>query len=329
MFEHFVGRMQPVLSQAKKILLGNAADIGQLEAAIQEAEKNVLSRETYLDEEAMPTPAPTQRLSPASMVSALEMLRDVRGASLSMAKDKSKCTVSVVGMKRVSLGLTLSALEQDTGLIPLNPSNSTMREISNALGRGQEGLPLVVASAEQGSFRASRAFWVANGLPIPIETSDQLIALVAEWDGTRLDSVSRHSAFLSAQQLVEARVADMEANAFSRCKVRDDRQLTAASNRLALAIARTLAAQVESHALASINKRMFELMERKGSAGKILEDGYAKLGSYPTLPPQHIPRVATYIQPLTKAKRDAAASLVMVSAALNDPRWRLMSSSGA
>jgi hypothetical protein len=323
MFEHFVGRMQPVLSAAKKLLLSHSSDVSQLEAAILSADKNVLSKETYVDEEAVPSAAPRQRLTANAMVSALEMLREVKGATLSLSHDGGSCSLVLPAMKRVRLGLTDRALEHDLELIPLNPSNKTMRDVADSLGKAMEGLPLVLGSVERGAFRASSAYWIAGGQEVNVESADQLIALVTEWDGSAVHPVTRHTVRQAASALAEARVMGMEEAARQRSAERDERQKRAAGFRLSLAIARTLAAQNDSSSLQGIHNRMFELMDRQGSAGEILKQAYEKLGTYPTLPAHHGPRVAEYIERLTKAKRDGAASLTMVVAALADPRWRL------
>lgn len=322
MFEHFVGAMQPVLSQARRLLLGNSRDLGALEKAVEETRKSALSRETYVDEEAMPSTAPRARLTTNAMVSALEMLREVKGVSLSFSKDGGSCSLAIPGSKRLRLGLSLAALERDSSLTPLNPCDPTMRKIADSLGKAQEGLPLVVASIERGAFRASAALWIGLQEPVVAESAEQLLALVAEWDGTRIDTVSRHVAVQRATSLAEARVAAMECQARERAEALKRRQVAAARARLSLAICRTLAAQTDSGESERINERMHELISRKGSAGEILVTAYKRLGSYPELLPHHRRRVWSYIERLTNAKRDAAASLPMVQAALADPRWK-------
>jgi hypothetical protein len=326
MFEHFVGRMQPVLSYAKKLLLGQSSDLGSLESAINSADADRLSRETYLEAEAIPTEAPAQRLTQRDLLAAVDLLRGVKGANVSSVKDLAACSVALPGLKKVRLGLDLRALEHDPSLVPLNPSDETIRRIADTLAKAQEGLPLVISSVERGPFRASVALWVVDGSLIPVESAEKLLALVAEWDGTRLDSTTRHAVLQTASSSAEARVATMEAALEERSKFLRDRQIASAKYRLSLALARTLAAQTESADLTKIQRRMHDLMSRQGSAGQTLLRAYERLGTYPTVPMHHRASVLGYIEKLTKAKKDGAASLAMVSAALDDPRWKIVKS---
>jgi hypothetical protein len=101
------------------------------------------------------------------------------------------------------------------------------------------------------------------------------------------------------------------------------RQIDSANYRLSLALARTLAAQTESAEPDKMLQRMYELIKRQGSAGQTLLRAYERLGEYPKVPHHHRAAVRGYIEKLTQAKKDGAASLAMVSAALDDPRWRL------
>lgn len=326
MFEHFVGRMQPVLSHAKKLLLGQSSDLGSLESAINSADADRLSRETYLEAEAVPTEAPLQRLTQRDLLAAVDLLRGVKVATVSSVKDLAACSVALPGLKKVRLGLDLRALEHDPTLVPLNPSDETIRRISEVLAKGQEGLPLVISSVERGPFRASVAFWVAEGSLVPVESAEKLLALVAEWDGKRLDSTTRHTVLQTASRAAEDRVAAMEKRLEERSQFIRDRQIASARYRLSLALARTLAAQVESADLAKMQQRMHDLITRQGSAGQTLHRAYTRLGGYPTVPWHHRASVLGYIEKLTKAKKDGAASLAMVNAALDDPRWRLANS---
>jgi len=323
MFEHFVGSMQPVLSLAKKLLLDNSKDIAALEKQVEATNRDVLSRESYPESDAVLIEAPTPRLTTADLQNAIRLLGGVKGASVSFSKDHKACTLAVPGSKRLKIGLTLDALERDSALLPLNPCDPTMRQVADALTKTLQGLPLVIASCERGSFRASTAVWVGRDGNTVIANAAHLYDLLEAWDGTKIDSASRHLALKEAVKESEARVATMEQAVAERVRASKERQTLAAQYRLSLAICKTLAAQNNSASLTGIHKRMYDLMNRGGSAGEILKQALSRLGSYPSLPSHHGGRVTAYIEKLTKSKQDAAATLTMVDAAMKDPRWQV------
>lgn len=321
MFREFIGPMQPVLGEARSLLLGQSDDVGKLEAAIRDVQDDELMLASYREAEAADLPSRQPALEAEDLRAALTLLGDVPGYRVIMRDGGSSCVLRGPGRKKWSLGLRLEALERDLSLVPLNPSDPTMRRIADSLGQDLGESPLVIGSVEQGGFRASTMVWVDDTGSREIRSARELLHLVRQWDGTQPSPAALTLARRRAHEASNERVTRMLKEAGERQRKMRDRQVAAARARLAFDLCRTLGALTGSFSLTAIHNKMHEEMQKDGTRASTLKKALELLGGYPDLPLHHQKRLEEYVARLTSDQRETAVTFMMVEAALRDPRW--------
>ncbi len=183
LFERFVGAMQPVLAFARGMLMGTtapkAAALQQAAAAVQ---RDPLAEETYF---ASPAEDSGSEAAPVTREQMVRALDSISAEFLPGFKPLKKSGVYAVPTesRRVRVTTSVEALEHDSSLVPLTPLGPPVDTLAGQLTRPGERLPLVVGSYQKGAFRQAVAYWVAGGEATQLQSFDELLHKLEEWDG--------------------------------------------------------------------------------------------------------------------------------------------------
>lgn len=318
LFEHFVGRMQPVLAVARRVLLGQGGDtLDSIRRAADEVDSDPLAAESYVESDAeLSNPAPAM-LGRAALRDALGALDGAFGVT---AKDVDDQCFRVSGVK-AKLALSEEALERDEKTVSLSPLADEAREIAEMLGRPGERLPLVVASAQDGAFRASAAVWIgANGAETLTSYGD-LKQKAMTWDGVYPEPGVWLEAEADTKRAAERRVATMKRQATERETRALDRQVEAARLRLLRELGRYLVSL--GHGTGDLNGVLYRQLQREDIASRDRLERALKLlgGQYPEWPDHLIEELNAFDRTADANQRRGRLIGKEIDAAIADPRW--------
>ncbi len=322
LFREYVGEMQPVLAEARRLLLGRTASFDDLERRAVEVQGDDLSPAVYSEDSPASAPAAQPAVSAGEVFSALTDAA-LAGWKVQQLADGTARLEDDTG-RQVLLAARGPALAKDDRLVPLTPDVGIVGALSRVLRVEGPLLPLVVETRTFGTFRSTVASWVhANGAPEPIESLGRLEELLAGWDevtparehvtAARIEAGEKaEDAVQRAAELAAIRLADS-------CKA----QLDSARGRLARELCRYLLVR---HALADVpspdalNELMYGEMSRTGAVADRFKKAHSLMG-YPEWDAMVVSTMSAAVAPLNDARRNAVLSLTSVDAALADPRW--------
>jgi len=318
LFEHFVGSMQPVLSEAAHILrTGRASGISDLiAAAAQRAKQDLLSSEAYFDSEAEPD---TKAVPPVTLADLQAAMGQLDG-ELPIRARKEGGVWQVTGFgRKLRASCDVTTLEADAKLVPLVPEQDFVQGIASRLSGDGKLLPLVIGTCSDGAFRISLAYWVGGGKPVKLRSMADLKKKLAEWCGDR----PTPEALLDARQKAEREAKKVVRAMQNRCKDAEraalDAQLTAAKERLVRELGKSLVAL--GYGTASLNAGFYEEMKAESPTAERLRAVYKHLGRYPDWPEQLQRELEEFNSKLTEGRRTARRTGSELDAALQDPRW--------
>ena len=145
-----------------------------------------------------------------------------------------------VGGAKLLFGTSPTVLEADRKARPLSPFDEKIRSLPSLMSRTGERLPLVVGTYQEGSFRASVAFWTEKGEQISVSGLDHVLQLVESWNGQYPDPADWQRALARAQEDAESQVKARQTAATDREKSSLRRQIEAARMRLKRELGRYL-----------------------------------------------------------------------------------------
>jgi len=324
LFEHFVGAMQPVLARARKMLMGGELpDLKALSVQANEAEQDLLARETYLECEARTQQAARPAVSRGELDWALDLLTGEFGPRTSRPRQRPCIEVSGLTGRKLALAPSVESLEADRAATPLSPLELAIKNLAGGLVRPGERLPLVIGSYQEGAFRCSVAYWVGAGELVAVDSLAGLRKLVEAWDGQYPLPEQWRAAENAAAQEAAAEVRRRIGVARAREQAGLRRQLAACRLRLTRELGRYLVC-VEGTA-ADLNGVFQRQMARDIAGASRLQECRDKLGGYPEWTSQMCGDLETFYTGLTENERDAILLGSKLDAALNDPRWTCMS----
>ena len=318
LFEHFVGRMQPVLAAARRVLLTPGADaVTAIRQVAEAVDREPLAGETYVSSEATAiqrTEAPVTR---EDLLTALRALSAEAGVEAKQVGDRRFRISGVAGEH----GISEETLDRHEKCIPLTPLSETCTQIATALQRPGEGLPLVTATAARGAFRATEAVWIGEGSPEPVRTFAELTRLASSWSGTYPDPKHRRAAEEAARDAAELRVRVAIERAAEREAAGISLQIAAARERLLRELGKYLVSLGQG--TGDLNQLLFQQLQRQEIASRQrLELVRQRLGSgYPEWPAHLLEELSAYDQAVTLNERRGRLIGKELDAALADPRW--------
>lgn len=321
LFEHFVGAMQPVLSRARRMLLGREPlDLGALDTAAREVEADPLAEGTYLESPAhlvSESPAPVTR---ADLLRGLDFLTEEVGVRAARARGRNAHTIAGSGFRKVTISHDPVTLDRDPSVVPLSPFDPHLREIVDLLTRPGERLPLVVGTAQAGAFRRSVAYWVSGDRSVPVQTMQDLERHLGAWNGTYPDAARWQEAEEAARTSAEAQVRALAERATQRERQALERQVAAARRRLLVELGRYLACFGEG--TTDLNGVLHRQMGRDIASAQRLKQCLERLGGYPEWPEYLRHELTLFAQGLADNQKKARMLGRELDAALQDPRWR-------
>jgi hypothetical protein len=306
LFQTFVGAMQPVLSVARRMLLGVLPfDAAALDAEVAKAKADTVTDAAFRSNQA---PPPIEK-APGVTIDDMARAWSQMGKPFKIATPR--------GTKE--LGVRWTDLEADACLVPLSPFTSILRGSGVNLDDSGELLPLVVEVVEEGAFRASGAVWVGADEVEVVERAERLEALLGMWDGSSITESQWRSAHADLRTLLTAAVASMREHAAREERMALERQVATARQRLLAVLARFLACAIENDDEA-FNSAFHRWMQRGGQTAALLARAHALVG-YPEWTAGDMQTAANAVAELTPNQRTNVLLGTPLAAAVVDPRW--------
>lgn len=320
LFEHFVGPMQPVLAQARRMLLGALPfDIAQLDAVAKAVEADPLATETYVEDQALPLEADEVPLSRSQIIGTLEAADPAAGFETKRLAEAGVLRVVGSMLARRSVATTSEALERDQALEPLSPFTDSAKEFVRSLSRPGELLPLVIGSHQDGAFRRSAVLWASQREAEPVTSLDNLRSRLDMWDGIYPEPARRLKAEEQARALARQQVESLKALAEEREERARLQQVAAARLRLQRELGRYLLS-LDSRA-SNLNEVLHQWLSRDIASAVRLRGVLDKLGGYPEWPADLVVELREQAKVMTPNDRKAIVIGGQIDAALQDPRW--------
>lgn len=306
LFRHFVGPMQPVLAEARQMLLGvRPFDETVLRAAEERVRADAAALASFADAAEVPGQA-----SPPGLV--LEQL--VRA----FQEICSEGVVEIDGRPR-RVAWDAEELDRDETAWPLSPLAAEFRDLGADLVRHGELLPLVCVVHRDGPFRAAEAMWVgADGFET-VERFERLDALLGQWNGFLVEPKKWIEAEREASRRVRERVSRAKEEAATRERRGLERQVEAAGLRLQRELGRYLLC-LDPNA-ADLNQTLHNQRQRDIASAARLNQAYELIG-YPQWDPELVSDLRQEAGRLTANQRKNVLLGSPLDAALADPRWR-------
>lgn len=320
LFQRFVGSMQPVLAQARRMLAGqDNADPNALRSAAARVEGDAVTREIYLGSEADDMPTSVPPVTRLQVEALLNLLDGSFGPRVRRDRKSGVWSLSGPGIRRFELGSSLAALERHTAITPLSLTLPVLRDVADQLTRTGERLPLVVGASERGPFRVAVAYWIGDGEAEPIESLDELERRASTWSGAYVDAGPWIAAKALAQRRAESEVERLEREARQKERAGVQRQIQAARLRLQLELGRFLACLDEG--TGNLNDLLYQRITRDTASASRLKQCLKRLGGYPEWSPALCAELDDFASQLAENQRRARLLGKELDAALQDPRW--------
>ena len=324
LFEHFVGRMQPVLSLAQQAMRSNRHDLDQiareLEAEAKKIEADDLLDATY---QVNTSPQNTRGSSPlldrANLQEWMQQLSQQQTTVPIQQLSDETFSVQLEGKEHL-LSTNSKALDQDLNLIPFTANSEIIQQISQQL-QTQAPLPLVTARYQTGSVCVARAYWLEGKQTTPITSFQQMRSLLQDWGGDLPSRKDYHNLFQQAMSEAETEAIQIAGQIEQAWKDSLQQQLLSAQMRLKRELGRVLRCSADDVPL----EQLLTLQIGKESSRGQKRYSRAKqlLGGNPHWTPQEAQEIQLFVDSLNNKKRNDRLSGNEMMAAINDPRWIL------
>jgi hypothetical protein len=318
LFEHFVGKMQPVLATAKKILLENRKDLSPLDEAAALIENDNLADEIYVENDVIREDYVEPPLTLAEIEDALTYLTNDAGVTVKADKSGKFWSISTSGFAKQVMSFDSIQLEKDTTAIPLTPLSPQLFKLANSLAKSVGRLPLVVGTQKIDGFRSSVAYWISGKDVCPIFTYSELKAKIDAWDGTPADPSVLVSVTQRAQEEASKSTRNAQTNSNSAAHYSLWRQKAAAKFRLKRELSRVVMSIADKSS--DLDNGLDALIRRDTSIGQKVRQCIDVLGEYPEWDDQDRWEADHYAQSASENQRMGRRTGRELDAALADPR---------
>jgi superfamily II DNA or RNA helicase len=304
LFQSYVGAMQPVLSIARRMLLGvQPFDAAELNAEADKAQADALANAAFQSSDELPPSGTPPGVTIHDLVRAHSFLK--LGKQLDTSSGPRELVASA------------PELAEKQAAIPLSPFTSDLRCIGQEL-QNPERLPLVLAAVDEGAFRVVVPAWAGiDGVEI-VDRAERLEALLGQWNGQPISESVWKEVHTAAGELARGTVEGMRKRAACEERAGLERQIKAARTRLLRELARFLAcAAAENEGL---NTTFHRVMQRGGQVGALLTRAYGLVG-YPEWPIELVRTAEDAADHLGANQRANVLLGTPLEAAVRDPRW--------
>ena len=322
MFENFIGRMQPVLARAQKMLMGREpADTQLLADLARNQDADIFARETFDQETVLPAAAPVPIVDLACIKRAFLAVRNVLPERCVTMDGPDLLGIAGLESGGFQIGFSQETLEANPQAMPPTLTQPVFRHLHTDLGKGTECLPLIVAAASHGAFRTARAIWLQpDGSRSEVDSFQHLESLLAGWDGALpAEALAIETAkdlrqqAMGASQLFSTAADDLRLRMLSS-------QTSAARHRLMLELARYLACLEQG--TGDLNGIFYQQMTRDTVSHNKLSRCFHRFeGCYPDWPACILWDATVVNSELPPNRRQARLIGSELEAAQADPRW--------
>lgn len=325
LFEHFVGAMQPVLSLARRMLIGHQdLDISGLEAAAKAVEQDILLQESYVESDAAPPDKEAAAVDLDRIVEELRRFPTPGILRVEIDEVSKSAKIQPKGRESRTLSWKRETLEAHKSVSPLNPLSEDLKQLADVLSRPGDRLPLVFGAHQRGAFRSTVALWVDPGQPIPIRTLAELKTRLERWTGAFPDPKDILAAERRAQDLARQAVEKAELAATASEDAGLGLQRAAAQIRLIRELGRFLVSWGAQCAPGDLNQVLHDLMEREFETASRVRTVFERLGgAYPQWPESLVADLRDFSAGIGEAQRKGRRIGRELDAALQDPRWQV------
>ena len=323
LFETFVGPMQPVLSRALRVLMGQLPfDEDDLAVQVDEIRADPAVMQAFPEDD----PIEITEAPPLISREDTEVLLDALGDA-GIEVEAVTNTRHRVGDSGMQIVLTASIVADHPDAVCIDGLDARQWKLLAQLQRPGERLPLVTASAVREQFRAIACVWLQGDQLTEIRSFDDLRHRVDAWDGAEPFVVEWESAKQALADLTR-RVVDEAADRSLRSReTMVERQHEAARLRLHDELGRTLICfEPESE---DLNAKFFRLMAEQTATATRLREVFSRLGGYPEWEAWRVRDLGDFRSYLTPNQVQVRRTGRELDAALADPRWQVSGGFGA
>jgi hypothetical protein len=315
LFENFVGPMQPVLSQALRMLIGRSrVDETALEQAAQAIRADATVMDAFPDDVAS---APVNSTPLLQSEDANVLLEALEGTGI-------KVTPLTNSVHRLSDGplcivTAREAVKDCPDAACVDGLDQRQWHILQELKQPGERLPLVIASSDSGTHRTVSCVWIDRTGSKPISSFKELCDLVSSWDGREPPKGGWQAARSELVREARQQAERMHTAANGLRRTAGDAQISAARQRLMDELGKTLVCfQPDSD---DLNSKFHRLMSDRSATANRLQAVYWRLDGYPNWLPGALQSFREYRSQLTASQVKTRLTGREVDAALADPRW--------
>lgn len=315
LFEKFVGPMQPVLSQAIRMLIGKEdVNLNSLAQAAEAIQSDPSIMQAFSEDELVTIEVEEGLLRPEHTST---LLSSLDGTTIKVTAESN--WLHRIGQGPLRIATHPSAVERHPEAGTVDGLDERQWAIVRELQQPGERLPLVLASSERGAFRTVACGWVSAAGRRDIRSFSELCELVDEWDGQEPSFGAWQSARskLAADAKEEAeRLSFTAANAEAAARAA---QIEAARLRLIDELGRTLICFPPD--AEDMNAKFHRLATERSLTAERLQKVFARLGAYPDWDEFRMEELHNYRAALGPSQVKTRLTGSEVDAALVDPRW--------
>jgi hypothetical protein len=307
--------MQPVLSQALRMLIGRAeVDEEALARAADEIRTNPMLMQAFPEDEPVPMVAETGLVS-ASDTEALLAALDGTGVRVTAESN----ALHRIGDGPLRLVTHPSAITASPEAACVDGLDQRQHALCRQLQQPGERLPLLLVSAEAGSFRVTLCAWLGGEGVREVRSIADLRALVSVWDGKEAAAVAWQAARAELRLSAQGLVAEMADRSASVAASKATAQIEAARLRLVDELGRLLICFEPD--TDDFNGKFHRLASEQTPTAHRLEIVFGRLGGYPDWEGHHIADLREFRANLGPSQVKTRLTGRELDAALADPRW--------
>ncbi len=320
LFEHFVGRMQPVLAIARKALgAGKRPQIymNEITNKAEEVDGDPTVVNAFNESDAT---VPKEHVSPVTrkdIEDALALLVERTGRfTVKALKGRKVWRIRGLLRKAVEVTTRLEVLEQDDKCMPLTLGIDLLQRLSARLPM-QSQAPLVIGEWSSKPYRCMEARWVQPDGIKTVKTVRQLRKLIDSWDNTPPPPGLIVQVKEAATRDAKKRVREMSRQAKDEATQSIKRQLAGARARLMRELARTLCCIGQGDLNMLFSQQIQQERRSDGRFHRALE----LLEGYPSWTFEEGEDAKAFAAGLKTNEIEGRMLGSEIDAALNDPRW--------
>ena len=315
LFETFVGPMQPVLSQALRMLIGRAeVDEEALARAADEIKANPTLMQTFPDDEPVPINAETGLISQEDTEALLAALD---GTGVHVAAEGN--LLHRIGEGPLRLVTHPSAVTANPDAACIDSLDRRQHAIPRQLQQPGERLPLLLISAAKDAFRVTQCAWLGSGGLQEIKSFADLKSLVLSWNGLEVPTQAWRNAQAQLRIAAQAKVAGMRERFETHATTMVAAQHDAARLRLIDELGRLLICFEPD--TDDLNGKFHRLASEQTPTAHRLQNVFGRLGTYPDWEAYQIADLREFRSRLGPSQIKTRLTGREVDAALADPRW--------